>query len=104
MRCTDRKLTPTAFANRRPVQCSLLAAAGARSITRCTVTAGNGGCLVAGQVPSAMNRACQRHTHHRLGLAGSPRDLGRAAAIARMILARQTCFRGALRSSTIASS
>jgi transposase len=28
MRCTDRKLTPTAFANRRPVQCSLLAAAG----------------------------------------------------------------------------
>jgi hypothetical protein len=51
MRCTDRKLTPTAFADRRPVQCSLLAAAGpsARSITRCTVTAGNGGCLVAGQ-------------------------------------------------------
>jgi hypothetical protein len=46
MRCTDRKLTPTAFANRRPVQCSLLAAASARSITRCTVTAGNGGCLV----------------------------------------------------------
>jgi transposase len=28
MRRTDRKLTPTAFANRRPVQCSLLAAAG----------------------------------------------------------------------------
>ena len=27
MRCTDRKLTPTAFANRRPVQSSLLAAA-----------------------------------------------------------------------------
>ena len=28
MRSTDRKLTPIAFANRRPVQCSLLAAAG----------------------------------------------------------------------------
>jgi hypothetical protein len=34
-------------------------------------------------MPSAMNRACPRHTHHRLGLAGSPRDLGRAAAIGR---------------------
>jgi hypothetical protein len=34
-------------------------------------------------MPSAMNRACQRHIHHRLGLAGSPRDLGRAAAIGR---------------------
>ena len=34
-------------------------------------------------MPSAMNRACQRHTHHRLGLAGSPRDLSRAAAIDR---------------------
>ena len=34
-------------------------------------------------MPSAMYRACPRHTHHRLGLAGSPRDLGRAAAIGR---------------------
>ena len=34
-------------------------------------------------MPSAMNRACQRHTHHRLGFAGSPRDLSRAAAIDR---------------------
>ena len=34
-------------------------------------------------MPSAMNRACPRHTHHRLGLAGSPRDLDRAAAIGR---------------------
>jgi len=34
-------------------------------------------------MPSAMNRACQRHTHHRLGLAGSPRDLSRAAVIDR---------------------
>ena len=34
-------------------------------------------------MPSAMNRACQRHTHHRLGLGGSARDLCRAAAIGR---------------------
>jgi hypothetical protein len=27
-------------------------------------------------MPSAMNRACQRHTLHRLGLAGSPRFFG----------------------------
>jgi hypothetical protein len=29
------------------------------------------------------SNACQRHTHHRLGLAESPRVLGRAAAIGR---------------------
>ena len=31
----------------------------------------------------SMNRACQRQTYHRLGLAGSPHDLGRAVAIGR---------------------
>jgi hypothetical protein len=30
-----------------------------------------------------MNRACQRQTYHRLGLAGSTHDLGRAVAIGR---------------------
>ena len=38
---------------RQPPACPMLASRGggpsARSITRCTVTAGNGGCLVAGQ-------------------------------------------------------
>jgi hypothetical protein len=42
---------------RQPPACPMLASRGggpsARSITRCTVTAGNGGCLVAGQAGNA---------------------------------------------------
>jgi len=52
-----------------------------------------------------MKRACQRHT---TGLALPDRrmisDVPQPSAIARMVLARQTCFCSALRSDTIASS
>jgi hypothetical protein len=55
--------------------------------------------------PSAMNRACQVQT---TGLAVPERRMVSAvpqpSAVARMILARHTCFWGALRSATIASS
>src|SRR6266480_4897648 len=71
MRCTDRKLTPAAFASIRPVQ--WVASPGgipsARSTTRCTVATGSGflpGLRVLSRIspatPSAMNRACHRHT------------------------------------------
>src|ERR1700704_1980932 len=84
----------------------------ARKDTRCTVAAGSGGLTglrvlsrVRPATPSVMNRACQRHT---TGLALPDRRMISAvpqpSAVARMILARQTCFCGALRSDTIASS
>src|SRR5206468_6757565 len=71
MRCTERKLTPAAFASIRPVQwvASPVGGPSARSTTRCTVAAGSGflpGLRVLSRVspaiPSAMNRACQVHT------------------------------------------
>jgi hypothetical protein len=55
--------------------------------------------------PSAMNRACHLHTTgldlpERRMISAVPQP----SAVARMILARHTCFCGALRSATIASS
>ena len=106
MRCTDRKLTPAAFASIRPVQwlASPGGAESAKSTTRCTVAAGSGPGLrvlsrVSPSTPSAMKRACQRHT---TGLALPDRrmisDVPQPSAVARMISARQTCFLNALRS------
>ena len=60
---------------------------------------------VSPSTPSAMNRACHRHTTgfdlpDRRIISAVPQP----SAVARMMLARQTCFCGALRSNTIASS
>src|SRR6266542_6215901 len=114
MRCTDRKLTPAAFASIRPVQC--VASPGGGPVTRpktsCTVSAGSGalpGLRVLSRskpsTPSSMNRACQVHT---TGFALPDRRMISAvpqpAAVARRIWARHTCFCGAQRSETIASS
>src|SRR5713101_1426140 len=113
IRCTERKLTPAAFASIRPVQWVASPGGGpsAKSITRCTVAAGSGGLpglrvlsRVSPATPSAMNRACQRHT---TGLALPDRRMISAvpqpSAVAMIILARQTCFCGALPSPIIAS-
>jgi hypothetical protein len=102
MRCTERKLTPAAFASIRPLQwvASAGGAESTKSTTRCTVAAGSGGLLglrvlsrVSPSTPSAMNRACQRHT---TGLALPDRRMisvvPQPSAVARTILARQTCF------------
>src|SRR6266496_2959569 len=87
-RCTDRKLTPAAFASVRPVQCVASPGGGpvTRSMTSCTVSAGSGtlpGLRVLSRskpsTPSAMNRACQVHTTGFL--AGSAHDLGGTAAV-----------------------
>src|SRR5262245_44399432 len=114
MRCTDRKLTPATFASIRPVQCVASPGGGpvTRSMTSCTVSAGSGalpGLRVLSRskpsTPSAMNRACQVHT---TGFALPDRRMISAvpqpSAVARMIWARHTCFCGAQRSETIASS
>ena len=78
----------------------------------CTVSGGRGalpGGLVLSRsspsTPSCMKRSCQRQT---TGLALPDRRITskvpQPSAVARMILARQTCFWGELRSATIASS
>src|SRR4029079_14110764 len=91
MRCTDRKLTPAAFASIRPVQWVASPGGGpsAKSTTRCTVAAGSGGLpglrvlsRVSPSTPSAMKRACQRHPTG-LALPDRAHDLGRAAAVGR---------------------
>jgi hypothetical protein len=76
-------------ANIRPVQCVASPGGGprARSTTGCTVAAGSGGLpglrvLSRGQAGETLpHEALLPAPHHRLGLAGSPHDLGRAAAI-----------------------
>jgi len=114
IRCTDRKLTPVAFASIRPVQWVVSPGGGpsARSTTRCTLAAGSGflpGLRVLSRVspstPSAMNRACHLQTTgfdlpDRRMISAVPQP----SAVASTILARHTCFCGALRSETIASS
>src|SRR6266496_2275772 len=83
-----------------------------RPKTSCTVSAGSGalpGLRVLSRskpsTPSSMNRACQVHT---TGFALPDRRMISAvpqpAAVARRIWARHTCFCGAQRSETIASS
>ena len=113
MRCTERRLTPDALAIIRPVQC-VVSPGGSdrvRSSTRRTASSGSLG-LPGGRVlsrrrpstPSCMNRSCQRQT------AGLDRPEWRMtsmvphpSAVARMTLARATCFCAALRSRVIAS-
>lgn len=104
--CTALRLIPAAAAIARPVQCvaSPGGSSRVRSTTRSTVASGNGG-VPGGRVlsrsrpstPSAMNRACQRPTQ---GLLLPVRRMISAvpqpSAVARMILARQTCFCGLL--------
>ncbi len=114
MRCTERRLTPAALASSRPVQWVLSPGGGpkARSTTRRTVLGGSGGLpglrvlsRNSPSTPSAMNRACQVHTTgfdlpDRRMISAVPQP----SAVARITLARHTCFCGALRSATIASS
>src|SRR3984893_7608247 len=113
MRCTERRLTPAALASSRLVQWVLSPGGGpkARSTTRCTVLGGSGGLpglrglsRNSPSTPSAMNRACQVHTTgfdlpDRRMISAVPQP----SAVARITLARHTCFCGALRSATIAS-
>ncbi len=114
IRCTERRLTPAAFANIRPVQWVSSPGGGpsARSTTLCTVSV-DSGCLpglrvlsrVSPSTPSVMKRACHLHTTgfdrpDRRIISAVPQP----SAVARMMLARHTCFCGALRSETIASS
>jgi len=109
----ERRLMPTALASIRPVQwvASPDGGSSARSTTRCMAAAGSGrfpGLRVLSRVspatPSAMNRACQRHTTgfdlpERRMISVVPQP----SAVARMMFARQTCFY-ALWFATIASS
>src|SRR5262245_50284400 len=82
---------PTALASIRPVQWVASPGGGpsARSTTRCMVATGSGrfpGLRVLSRVspaiPSAMNRACQRHTTS-LDLPRTAHDLGGAAVVSR---------------------
>ena len=113
-RCTERRLTPAALASIRPVQWVASPGGGpsVSSTTLCTVVVGSG-CLpglrvlsrVSPATPSAMNRACHRHTTgfdlpDRRMISAVPQP----SAVARTMLARHTCFCGALRSEMIASS
>src|SRR6266487_1838121 len=71
IRCTERRLTPAAFASIRPVQWVASPGGGpsVSSTTLSTLAVGSG-CLpglrvlsrVSPSMPSAMNRACHRHT------------------------------------------
>jgi hypothetical protein len=113
MPCTALRLRPTALAIARPVQCVASPGGGSRvsSTTRRTVASGKGG-VPGGRVlsrkspstPSAAKRSCQRQTH---GFDTPARRLISAvphpSAVARMISARQACFRRLLRSATTAS-
>src|SRR3954469_14798412 len=91
MRCTERRLTPAAFASIRPVQWVASPGGGpsVRSTTRCTTETGSG-CLpglrvlsrVSPSTPSAMNRACHRQTTG-FDFAGAAHDLSGTAALDR---------------------
>ena len=74
-------------------------AAGSRSLPSLRVLS-----RVSPSTPSAMNRACHRHTTgfdlpDRRMISAVPQP----SAVARMMAARHTCFCGALRSEMIAS-
>src|SRR5215471_21433911 len=76
IRCTDRKLTPAAFASIRPVQWVVSPGGdeSAKSTTRCTVAAGSGGLpglrvLSRGQTGHALpHETLLPAPHHRLRL------------------------------------
>jgi hypothetical protein len=104
IRCTERRLTPAAFASIRPVQWVASPGGGpsVSSTTLSTVAVGSG-CLpglrvwsrVSPSMPSAMNRACHRHTTgfdlpDRRMISAVPQP----SAVARMMLARQIASAG----------
>jgi hypothetical protein len=98
----------------RPVQWGVSPGGGARArSTICLIALGGSGALPGlgdlsrngPATPSAMKRACHAQTtgfdlpdRRMISVVPQP------SAVARMMLARQTCFWGALRSATIASS
>ena len=88
MRCTDRKLTPAAFASIRPVQWVASAGGGpsAWSTTRRTVRwqrrlAGFARLVARKSLDALRHEPCLPSPHHRFRLAGSPHDLSRPTAI-----------------------
>ena len=112
IRCTDRRLTPAAFASFRPVRWVsspvAVRAPGRQPSAWCRSTAVVCRAFlsrVSPSTPSAMNRACHLDTTgfdlpDRRIISAVPQP----SAVARMMLTRQMCFCGALRSNTIASS
>src|SRR5215213_260680 len=112
-RSTELALMPTAAAMAPAVQCvaSCGGSVGVSSTTRSIVACAKGGTRdgldlsrKSPGTPSRMNRACQRQTHgfdtparRMIAFVPSP------SAVARMILARQTCFCGLFRSATTAA-
>jgi hypothetical protein len=112
-RRTELGLIPAAAAMALAVQwvASCDGSEAVSSITRSIVACGRGG-RRAGRVlsrsspgtPSRMNRACQRQTHgFDLPVRRMISAVPHPSAVAKMILARQTCFCGLLRSATTAS-
>jgi len=114
IRCTELTLTPVALAIAGAVQC-VVSPGGSESVsctTRATISALSGG-IRDGRVlsrsnpstPACMNRSCHRQTAvlatpawRMISVVPEP------SAVSSTILARQTCFWGLLRSSTIARS
>ena len=78
-----------------------------RSIVACDKGGTRGGRVLSRSspaTPSRMNRSCQRQTHGLdLPVRRTISPVPRPSAVARTILARQTCFCGLLRSATTAS-
>ena len=113
IRCTELGLIPVASAMALAVQwvASCGGSAAVSSTTRSIVACARGG-MRDGRVlsrsspatPSRMNRSCQRQTHgFDLPVRRMISPVPRPSAVARTILARQTCFCGLFRSATTAS-
>ena len=113
IRCTELMLIPVAAAMAAAVQwvASPGGSVGVRATTRSIVACDKGGTR-GGRVlsrsspatPSRMNRSCQRQTHgFDLPVRRTISPVPRPSAVARTILARQTCFCGLLRSAATAS-
>jgi hypothetical protein len=113
IRCTELTLIPAAAAMAAAVQwvASPGGSVGVRATTRSIVACDKGGTR-GGRVlsrsspatPSRMNRSCQRQTHgFDLPVRRTISPVPRPSAVARTILARQTCFCGLLRSAATAS-
>src|SRR3954469_10675008 len=113
IRCTELMLIPTAAAMALAVQwvASCGGSVGVSSITRSIVACARGG-SAGGRVlsrsrpatPSRTNLSCQRQTHGLdLPVRRTISPVPRPSAVARTILARQTCFCGLFLSATTAS-